>query len=464
MLNSLVHYFYPDLKQSEIKKFGILSFTFFIIIGTYWCIRLLKNTLFIKVCFPEELGCIPNQGILLQPTAKMISPLVVFALVLVYSKLVDMYKKHVLFYIICSVYVLLFGSFTAMLVLRHVYGNAFIGKSALAAFGWVSYFTIESFGSLVVALFWSFTNSITASEAAKRGYPMIIAVAQIGAIIGAAALIFSNVFGLPLLMGLVTLGTFSIMPAIYYFMKTVPASEQVGDVHAAKTEGKAEGIWGFVEGIRLLLTKPYLMGILLVSTLYEVMNQVLEYQMQTQANVFPSFSGELGFAQFQGYYGVATNMLSFLMALLGTSYLIKKYGLRFGLLFFPFCLVTALAALLAFFYFGHPTAGYLLAATFIAMMIAKGLGYAVNNPVKEMMYIPTSKDAKFKTKGFIDVFGSRMAKLGGGQINNLYKGNLNDLMIFGTFYSFGLAAVWILAAIYVGNKNQQLIKEGKIVE
>ena len=105
------------------------------------------------------------------------------------------------------------------------------------------------------------------------------------------------------------------------------------------------------------------------------------------------------------------------MALFGTSYLIKKYGLRFGSLVLPVCLVAALASLLTFYYFGHPSAGYLLAATFIAMMIAKGLGYAVNNPVKEMMYIPTSKDAKFKTKGFIDVFGSRMAKLGGGQIN-----------------------------------------------
>lgn len=464
MLNSLIHYFYPDLKASETRKFGILAFTFFLIIGTYWCIRLLKNILFIKICFPEDLGCVPNQGLLLQPTAKMISPFVVFALVLVYSKLVDIFKKHVLFYIICSVYALLFGSFTTMLILRNMYGNAFIGKAALAAFGWISYFTIESFGSLIVALFWSFTNSITASESAKRGYPMIIAFAQIGAIIGASALIFSHTFGLPTLLAAVTLGTLSIIPAVWYFMQVVPASEQVGDVHAAKTEGKAEGMAGFTEGIRLLFTRPYLMGILLVSTLYEVMNQVLEYQMQTQANSAASFSGELGFAQFQGYYGVATNTLSFLMALLGTSYLIKKYGLRFGLLFFPICLVLALASLLGFYYYGHPTAGHLLAATFIAMMIAKGLGYAVNNPVKEMMYIPTSKDAKFKTKGFIDVFGSRMAKLGGGQINNLYKGNLHNLMIFGTFYSFGLAAIWILAAIYVGNKNAQLIKEGKIVE
>ena len=97
-------------------------------------------------------------------------------------------------------------------------------------------------------------------------------------------------------------------------------------------------------------------------------------------------------------------------------------------------------------------------------MIAKGLGYAVNNPVKEMMYIPTSKDIKFKSKGFIDVFGSRMSKLGGAQVTNAFKYNLNDLMLFGTAFSFGLTAIWVLAAIYVGNKNAQLIKDNEIVE
>lgn len=464
MLNSMIHYFFPDLKQNEVKKFGILSFTFFLIIGGYWLVRLLKNTLFIKVCFPEDLGCLPNEGLKNQPIAKFWSPFVVFALVMVYSKLVDMYKKHTLFYIICGVYTALFGTFTAALFLREMYGNAFFGKTFLGLLGWVSYFTIESFGSLIVALFWSFTNSITASDSAKRGYPLIIAFAQVGAVVGAGLVFFAHTFGLPQLFLVVTLVTAAIIPTISYFMKVVPASDQVGDVKSSKTEGKPEAKAGFTEGIRLLFTRPYLMGILLVSTLYEVINQVLEYQMQSQASVFPAYADELGFAQFQGMYGVATNLLSLLMALLGTSYLIKKYGLRFGLLFFPVSLVTALALLLAYFKLGAPSAGMLLAATFIAMMIAKGLGYAVNNPVKEMMYIPTSKDAKFKTKGFIDVFGSRMAKMGGGQINNMFKHSLNDLLVYGTLFSFGLSAVWILAAVYVGNKNAQLIKDNEIVE
>jgi len=465
MKSSVIRYFYPDIKPEEIRKFSLLALTFFFTIGAYWLLRLLKDTLFFKVCFPQDLGWLPCQGRLFQPTAKFWSPFIVFALVMVYSKLIDIFKKHQLFYILCTFYAAIFGSITILLAMRNFYGDAYLGKDLLAAVGWVSYFAIESFGSLIAALFWSFTNSICDSESAQRGYPFIIAGAQTGAIVGSSLMIFSYVFGLWQLFALVTFLTAGIMILIWHFMRTIPAAQQIGDTHAAQTEKKKDsGLDSFTAGIRLLLTRPYLIGIFLVSTLYEVINQIIEYQMKSQADVFPRFSTELGFAQFQGFYGVATNTLAFLMALLGTSYLIKRFGLRFGLLFFPACLIIAFLSLYAYFSYGNPTAGSLLLATFLVMMMAKGLGYAVNNPVKEMMYIPTSKDVKFKTKGFTDVFGVRMAKMGGAQITDAYKHHLPELMIFGTYFSLGFSAIWILAALYVGQKNEQLVKQGDIVE
>jgi AAA family ATP:ADP antiporter len=120
--------------------------------------------------------------------------------------------------------------------------------------------------------------------------------------------------------------------------------------------------------------------------------------------------------------------------------------------------------LFGFYTYGAPTAVQLLAATFVVMMVAKGLGYAVNNPVKEMMYIPTSKDVKFKSKGFIDIFGSRLSKLGGAQINDAFKHSMSDLMVYGTMFSLGLTGIWILAAVFVGYKNAQLTKDNQIVE
>lgn len=461
MLAATVKYFYPDLKQDEIKKFGLLAFTLFLIIGAYWLLRLLKDIIFFKVAFPVTLGWIVGQGRFFQPRAKFWSPFVVFVLVLLYSKLVDIFKKHTLFYIICSFYSLLFAGISATLILRTMYGDVFLGKYPLALVGWVSYFAIESFGSLVVALFWSFTNSVCDSASAKRGYALIVACAQLGAIGGSSLMFFAPIWQL---LAMASVLTASVMIVIWHFMRVVPANQQVGDHTAAKEDKKHEGESGFLAGIRLLMTRPYLVGIFVVSTVYEVIGQIIEYQMKSQADVSPLFVSELGFAQFLGIYGVATNVLSFLMALLGTSYLIKRFGLRFGLLFYPLCLIIAFVLLFFFFMYGNASATALLFATFVTMMIAKGLGYAVNSPVKEMMYIPTSKDVKYKTKGFIDVFGGRMAKMGGSRINDAFKHNMSDLMLYGTLWSLGISVVWILAALYVGKKNAQLVHNNDIVE
>lgn len=466
MLARLVHYFWPDLREEEIKKFGILSTIFFLIIGSYWLLRLLKNIVFYKIAFPAALGCPVDYGRLMQPIAKFWSPFIIIPLVFLYSKMVDLFEKHTLFYILGSIYACLFGLITAMLAMRHFWGDAFLGKGTLATLGWVSYFTIESFGSLIVALFWSFTASITTTNGAKRGYPLIAAMAQLGAIFGSLPMLGMELLGgiWTLFLG-ATVAVTSTIYGMYYFMKTMPPEQLVGNKIAHATEKHTDGFFeGFFTGITLLVTKPYLIGVLIVSSFYEVIGQIIEYQMQSNACMFPAFSSELGFAQFQGIYGVCVNILAFVMALLGTGYLIKRYGLRFCLLFFPVCLAVAFLSLFAFFKFGNPTAGQLLWATFSVMIVAKGLGYAVNNPVKEIMYIPTSKDVKFKTKGWIDMFGGRTAKQTGAQITDAFKHHISDLMIFGTLVSMGLTAVWIVAAIYVGNKNRRLIEENKIIE
>lgn len=466
MLARIIRTFWPDLETEEVKKFGILGGMFFLIIGSYWLLRLLKNTLLYKIAFPEALGWAPDYGRLMQPIAKFWSPFIIIGLVLLYSKLVDLFEKHKLFYILISTYTILFGGITIMLSVRHFMGDAFLGKTVLATLGWVSYFTIESFGSLIAALFWSFTASITTTDSAKRGYPLIAALAQLGAIFGSAPTLgVAQLGGIWVLFLGATLAVGSTIFVMYYFMNTMPAQALIGNRKAHDTEKKKEGFFeGFTSGLVLLFTKPYLIGVLIVSTFYEIITQIIEYQMQSNACIYPAYCTEEGFAQFQGIYGICVNILAFSMALLGTSYLIKRYGLRFCLLFYPICLGIAFISLFIFFHIGSPDAGQLLWATFSVLIIAKGLGYAVNNPVKEIMYIPTSKDVKFKSKGWIDMFGSRTAKQTGAQVTNAFKHNIPELMMYGTMASLGLTVIWIMAAIYVGNKNRQLIKDNQIIQ
>ena len=166
---------------------------------------------------------------------------------------------------------------------------------------------------------------------------------------------------------------------------------------------------------------------------------------------------------------MSVNFLAFLMALLGTSIVMKKMGLRFCLILYPVMFGSSMIGLYLFYLTG-PTPETLLWATFGVMMLVTATSYAVNNPVKEMMYIPTSKDAKFKVKGLTDMFWSRSAKMSGMQVGGALNvpgdamGSISRLMGYGTLISLGFIGVWLAVAIYVGQKNAQLTRDGQIIE
>ena len=52
--------------------------------------------------------------------------------------------------------------------------------------GWVWYVFVESFGSLVVALFWAFATDITTADSAKKGFSLVVMLGQIGGFIAPA--------------------------------------------------------------------------------------------------------------------------------------------------------------------------------------------------------------------------------------------------------------------------------------
>lgn len=448
MLSRIFRFFWPDLNAQEARKYSLLSLAFFCTIGTYWLLRPLKDGFFFEVV-----------GGKYQPTAKIISVFIVTFLVLVYSKLVDIFEKHKLFYIIGSVYVALFAFVTYAVGLPRTGVDA-VNPTFLRYVGWASYFIIESFGSIVVALFWSFTASVCTPESAKRGYAAVIAGAQIGAVTGPFLAWHAETLGMRILFGLGTFGIVALMLVIKHFMKVMPEDQLVS---AGGNEGKKPKT-GFLEGAKLLLTRPYLFGIFAVVTIYEIVGTIVDYQMKMQAKALPQYASEAAFTSFMGVFGMAANGLAFVMALLGTGYLMKKFGLRFCLLTFPIALGSAVAGLYIASSWIQVEASSLLWITFGVMMIAKGLSYALNNPAKEMMYIPTSKDAKFKSKGWIDMFGSRSSKAVGSAFNNMLKASPVALLTYGTLLSLGFIGVWIVGAIYVSGKFNKLVKSGEIVE
>lgn len=164
---------YGDLPVSEMLRTLCLASTLLFLIGGYWTLRSLKDTIVMAV-----------NGVEYIPIAKMVSVGVIVVVVPLYNGLLDSgMPRHHLFYLIGSVY---FGIFSciAMLLKHPTIGLDNQQMDPYRILGWVSYCTIESFGSIMVSLFWSFANSNFSFKTAKASYGVMVATGQIGSILG----------------------------------------------------------------------------------------------------------------------------------------------------------------------------------------------------------------------------------------------------------------------------------------
>jgi len=429
---SVCKYLYGDLSVVELKKFLILAVLFLNLIGSYWLLRPLKDGVFFTTV-----------GLQYLPYAKMSSFIVIIPLILIYSKLVDMYPRHVLMYIICGGYGILFAIISVCLKLPQI-GLDNTESSPDRLLGWVTYFGIESFGSICVALFWSFVTSSTSSSSAKKGYPMIVTGGQIGSILGPFLATTTEYLSIPTLFFIAVSEIAFVVLLTQYYMRVIGNSE----LAASEASQDKKPPSGLLVGLKLLLTEKYLLGIFCISTIYEIVGTIMDYQMKVLAS--EQYPTPEAFTAFLGSFGVAVNSVSFIVSLLGTSILLRKLGLRICLMIFP----TAVSLVLLF-VFLIPA----LSVIFFAQVCLKGLSYAINNPSKEMLYIPTGPDVKFKVKSWIDMFGGRSAKAFGGMIVAPLKGSTDLLLHVGTLVGFFWVFVWIFAALFVGKTWQRMTLE-----
>eukprot|EP00591_Stephanopyxis_turris_P012588 CAMPEP_0195508988 /NCGR_PEP_ID=MMETSP0794_2-20130614/2052_1 /TAXON_ID=515487 /ORGANISM="Stephanopyxis turris, Strain CCMP 815" /LENGTH=689 /DNA_ID=CAMNT_0040636093 /DNA_START=154 /DNA_END=2223 /DNA_ORIENTATION=- len=461
-----------DVPMSEVRRVFMLSTTLFFMIGGYWLLRSLKDPVLTSLC-----------GVSVIPKAKMLSVGVVLVVVSIYNQLLgSSIPKHKLFYLFGTFYFCVFAMIARLLKDPEI-GLANQSPDPTRVLGWVSYCAIESFGSVMVSLFWSFANSVCSLETSKASYGMMVATAQIGSIMGPTVVSqYAVTMGVPacymagagcMLMLQITMWTY-----IQIYGTGMPKMEgdddDQEDEHAAsKTVLKKKGgKSGVLEGLFLFWKYNYIKGIFAISCLFMVEVTIVDYTMKVLAKdhfseLYPCSVGEscwdrggmstdatAAFTTFMGLFGQATNTLSFLMSLLGTSAIIRTLGLRLTLLLFPSLCLAIIIMVRA-----SPT----LWVVFGAMMMLKASSYALNNPTKEILYQPTSHAVKFKAKSWIDIFGARGSKALGSVVTNAFSDSAEALVTNGSLVGMAVASFLIWNARYMGKTFDQYIQSGYIV-
>jgi len=413
------------------------------------------------------------------PKAKMLSVFVVLVVVSIYNRLLDSnIPRHKLFYLFGTFYFVLFFTISALLY-HPIIGLPNGQASEDRILGWISYCSIESFGSVMVSLFWSFANSNFSFQTAKASYGVLVAFAQVGSILGPTIVnqySKSNGPAWCYMVGATSMillqGTMYIYIKIYGAQEYNIVTTDIGKKPTTSPKKKAD----ILEGLKLFWDHNYVKGIFAISTLFMVEVTIVDYTMKVLAQdhfakLHPCLDGmncrsniddnhgmsekaTVALTTFMGLFGQATNTLSLLLSLFGTSAVIRYLGLRLTLLLFPsLCLAIIIFVRL------HPT----LYVVFGAMMMLKACSYALNNPTKELLYQPTSPAIRYKAKSWIDIFGARGAKALGSVVTNAFAHSTSSLIQNGSLVGMAVSTFLIWNARYVGQKFDEYQEEGYVV-
>jgi AAA family ATP:ADP antiporter len=273
--------------------------------------------------------------------------------------------------------------------------------------GWhigVPYFLwLGIFNVMVIAQFWAFANDLFTPDQGKRLFPLIGVGSSVGAWVGAlrAGSIMSSLGPLRLLVGA---GAILVLCA---FLATVTSRMQ--SAHNRQTAKAADAPLGGEGGFELIRQDRYLILITLLTVLLNVVNTSGEYLFgryvveQSQALYGTDPASAAAREQFVGSvysrFFSTVNLVGFLLQLFVVSRVFKFLGVGRSLFVHP---VVALS-------------GYLLMLRTPSMGLMQGLkvadnslDYSLGNTTKQALWLPTSREAKYKAKQAVDSFFVRM--------------------------------------------------------
>lgn len=441
MNNRLIRFFWGDLSPEELKKFSLLALGFFFIIGSWWPLKTLKDTIFLSMVGADY-----------QPSVKIASVMLFFPLVLIYSRLVDYFTKEKLIYLFIGFYGVL-GLIFVYFLQHPTIGVSNTITDPSRIFGWAFYLFAESYISLILALYWSFTNDITTPESAQKGYGLIIFGNQLGGflatLIGNYASRDETLFtSRAPYIALCSVTAFFLVGLVVYILQTKVLSQAPQGYTEQAIHRQDESV-GFFDGLQALFTHPYVTGIFGIIFFQELISAIMNFQMLKLVSATFTSPGMIN--KFLFDFALAVQIIAAIFALFGTSFFQRRFGITFCLIAYPLMLGFMIVI-----YLSNPT----LSTIFYVVLTAKALSYALNQPAKEVLYIPTSRSIKYKSKAWIDMFGLRFAKAAGGTINS----SMGSLLLYVGSFSLSVIGLWIFMASILGAAFKKAIKNNSIVE
>ena len=327
----------------------------------------------------------------------------------------------------------------SMLAFFFLFSGGHYQERWLAAgfFVWVSTFNL-----VILSVFWSFMADLFSREQAKRLFGFIAAGGTAGTIAGPAIVdLLAKRVGNDGLM-LISAGSFVLTAILAILLAGEKRRLLAESPDAQRTTLDRRLSSNPFEGFMLLFRSRYLLLIALFLFVMTSVSTVIYVQLTDI--IGHSFANRAARTQAYATIDLATNSLTVLIQLFGTSRLIKRFGVTSGLLLNPF--IMALAFVLVIF---SPVL-MILGGVQVVRRVAE---YAVAKPAREMLFTVVDQESKYKAKNVIDTVVYRGGDLlAASAASAVLAYGISGLAVLGVVVS----AIWFPIAYAVGRRYESV--------
>jgi AAA family ATP:ADP antiporter len=300
--------------------------------------------------------------------------------------------------------------------------------------GIVYYIWLGIFSFMIVSQFWAFANDVYTEDQGKRLFPVVGIGASAGALAG--SVLTANVFnrmGNAALMALASglLLVFILLIVWVHRRESAAVGEEATDANQTLSK---EGGFGLVMRNRyLLLIAMHVLILNLVNTLGEFILGSLFAQHAIEVigdgEAFMEARSEYIRTMYGAFFGWV-NFAGLAIQAFLVSRCFKYLGVRGSLFVGPIMsLVT----------YGVTAVQPVLSAVRVMKIGENANDYSLNNTVRQALFLPTSREVKYKAKAAIDTFFARTGDA------------LQAVVVFiGTHLAFGIPAFAVVNVVIVG--------------
>jgi AAA family ATP:ADP antiporter len=337
---------------------------------------------------------------------------------------------------------------------------AFVGLGiAGVAVGFAFFVWLGIFSTMSIAQFWSLANDLFTEAEGERLFPLIAIGGTLGAIVGAQLAA----------QGIGLLGPFGLMMLAALLVTGCMACTALGAREWSKRTGasgaEAPAVGTSIQprtapdphnGFTLLLADRYLLLIACAVLLVNVVNTTGDYMLAELVSraadaasagaVDAVAARRTWIGAFYGNFQTAISALTALAQMLLVARLFQRAGLERALFVLP---------VIVLFGYGSVALLPLFALLAAVKVLENSTEYSLQNTLQQALFLPTSRDAKYKAKAAIDTFVVRAGDVGSAAL--VWLGTQLALGVQGfAVANVCIGLLWLLLVLRLARRHRAL--------